>query len=320
LHWAGFLVLGLAVLLAGAYLALRRPDIPFKTLEAKYANSASRYLDLPSGVHMHYRDQGNAKGPVLVLVHGFSASLHTWEPWVGLLGGQYRIITLDLPGHGLTRAPADYQPSIDAYADLVAQATARLNAPRFVLAGNSMGGGVAWNLATRYPERLNGLVLVDSAGWPHEGANARTPLAFKLLRFPIARALGQQLDTSPIVAAGLKDAFHNKALVDQAMIDRYVELGRGEGHRALIMRLQTGRKPMTVDQAKALLGTIKIPTLVMHGQDDALIPVADGKALAGTIPGASLILYPDTGHIPMEEKAAQSAADLDAWLKSRGLG
>jgi alpha-beta hydrolase superfamily lysophospholipase len=143
LHWAGFLVLGLAVLLAGAYLALRRPDIPFKTLEAKYANSASRYLDLPSGVHMHYRDQGNAKGPVLVLVHGFSASLHTWEPWVGLLGGQYRIITLDLPGHGLTRAPADYQPSIDAYADLVAQATARLNAPRFVLAGNSMGCGLA---------------------------------------------------------------------------------------------------------------------------------------------------------------------------------
>jgi pimeloyl-ACP methyl ester carboxylesterase len=320
LKWVGFVCLGLAVLLAGAYLALRRPDIPFKTLEAKYANSASRYLDLPSGAHVHYRDQGNPTGPVLVLVHGFSASLHTWEPWVGLLGNQYRIISLDLPGHGLTRAPAGYKPSIEAYADLVAQTTARLNAPRFVLAGNSMGGGVAWNLATRYPERLNGLVLVDSAGWPHEGTNARTPLAFKLLRFPIARALGQQLDTSSIVAAGLKDAFHNKALVDQAMIDRYVELGRGEGHRALIMSLQTGRKPMTVDQAKALLATIKVPTLVMHGEDDALIPVADGKALAGAIPGASLILYPATGHIPMEEKAEQSASDLKAWLKLKGLG
>lgn len=320
LNWVGYVFLGLAVLLAGAYLALRRPDIPFTTLEAKYANSASHYLDLPSGAHVHYRDQGNPKGPVLVLVHGFSASLHTWEPWVGLLGGQYRIISLDLPGHGLTRAPANYKPSIDAYADLVAQTTARLDAPRFVLAGNSMGGGVAWNLATRYPERLNGLVLVDSAGWPHEGANARTPLAFKLLRFPIARALGQQLDTSSIVAAGLKDAFHNKALVDQAMIDRYVELGRGEGHRALIMNLQTGRKPMTVDQAKALLATIKVPTLVMHGEDDALIPVADGKALAGAIPGASLILYPATGHIPMEEKADQSAAELKAWLKLKGLG
>jgi hypothetical protein len=116
LKWVGFVCLGLAVLLAGAYLALRRPDIPFKTLEAKYANSASRYLDLPSGAHVHYRDQGNPTGPVLVLVHGFSASLHTWEPWVGLLGNQYRIISLDLPGHGLTRAPADYKPSIEAYA------------------------------------------------------------------------------------------------------------------------------------------------------------------------------------------------------------
>jgi pimeloyl-ACP methyl ester carboxylesterase len=320
LKWTAWLVLGLAVILAGTYLALRRPDIPFSTLEAKYANGASRYLDLPGELHVHYRDQGNPKGPVLVLVHGFSASLHTWEPWVGLLGDQYRIITLDLPGHGLTRAPTSYKPSIDAYADLVAQATAKLNAPKFVLAGNSMGGGVAWNLATRYPDRLVGLVLVDSAGWPHEGENARSPLVFKLLRYPLARALGQQLDTSSLVAAGLKDAFHNKALVDQAMIDRYVELGRGEGHRALIMALQTGRKSMTQAEAKAALGAIKTPTLVMHGEDDALIPVADGKALAAAIPGASLILYPDTGHIPMEEKAAQSAADLKAWLKAKGLG
>jgi pimeloyl-ACP methyl ester carboxylesterase len=86
------------------------------------------------------------------------------------------------------------------------------------------------------------------------------------------------------------------------------------------MNLQTGRKPMTVDQAKALLATIKVPTLVMHGEDDALIPVADGKALAGAIPGANLILYPATGHIPMEEKADQSALDLKAWLKLKGLG
>jgi len=77
---------------------------------------------------------------------------------------------------------------------------------------------------------------------------------------------------------------------------------------------------MTQAEAKAALGAIKTPTLVMHGEDDALIPVADGKALAAAIPGASLILYPDTGHIPMEEKAAQSAADLKAWLKAKGLG
>ena len=103
----------LLVLLAGAWVLLQRPAIPFATLEARYANPASRYMDLPGGLHVHYRDQGNPKGPPIVMVHGFSASLHTWEPWVARLGKDYRIVTLDLPAHGLTRAPATYVTSMD---------------------------------------------------------------------------------------------------------------------------------------------------------------------------------------------------------------
>ena len=316
----GGLVLGLLVLIVGTYLALRRPDIAFETLEAQYANSASRYLDLPDGVRVHYRDQGNPKGPVLVLVHGFSASLHTWEPWVQRLGDQYRIITLDLPGHGLTRAPATYVSSTEKQVDVVAQTTDRLGLQGFVLGGNSMGGGVAWTFATLYPERLKGLALVNSVGLPRAQTNAKSPLAFKLLRYPLARALGQQLDTSALVATGLKGAFYNKALVDQAMIDRYVALGRAEGHRAIILNQQMGRKMRTEGEVRALLGAFKMPVLVMHGQEDEIIPVAQGQALAAAIPGSTLILYPKVGHIPMEEVADKSATDLDEWLKEKGIG
>jgi pimeloyl-ACP methyl ester carboxylesterase len=256
----------------------------------------------------------------LVLVHGFSASLHTWEPWVQRLGGQYRIITLDLPGHGLTRAPATYVSSTQKQVDVVAQTTERLGVKTFVLGGNSMGGGVAWTFATLHPERLKGLVLVDSVGLPRAQTNAKSPLAFKLLRYPLARALGQQLDTSALVATGLKGAFYHKEMVDQAMIDRYVALGRAEGHRAIILNQQMGRKMRTEGEVRALLGAFKMPVLVMHGQEDAIIPVAQGQALAAAIPGSTLILYPKTGHIPMEEVADKSAADLDQWLKEKGIG
>ena len=319
LKWSGYLVLGVLVLLVGAYLALRRPDIGFDSLEAKYANNASRYLDLPSGLHVHYRDQGNPRGPVLVLVHGFSASLHTWEPWIQQLGGHYRIITLDLPGHGLTRAPKDYKASTAAFVDVVADTTADLGVTSFVLAGNSMGGGVAWSFALRHPDRLKGLVLVDSAGWPHEQAGAKSPLVFKLLRYPVARAIMRDIDTSSLIASGLKSAFVDQSLVTDPMVQRYVDLGRAAGHRDILLALQTSRVPMSPAQTTALLNTIKVPTLVMHGDQDALIPVEDGRALAAAIPGAKLIIYPGVGHVPMEQIANKSADDLTAWLESRGL-
>ena len=104
-----WLLAALVVLLVIGWFALQRPDTPYATLEATYANAESQFMDLPGGVRVHYRDEGNAAGPTLVLVHGFSASLHTWEPWVARLGGDYRIISLDLPGHGLTRAPQGYK-------------------------------------------------------------------------------------------------------------------------------------------------------------------------------------------------------------------
>jgi pimeloyl-ACP methyl ester carboxylesterase len=183
-----------------------------------------------------------------------------------------------------------------------------------------MGGGVAWTFASLHPDRLKGLVLVDSVGLPRAQTNAKSPLAFKLLRYPLARALGQQLDTSALVATGLKGAFYHKEMVDQAMIDRYVALGRAEGHRAIILNQQMGRKMRTEGEVRALLGAFKMPVLVMHGQEDEIIPVAQGQALAAAIPGSTLILYPKTGHIPMEEEAGKSAADLDQWLKDKGIG
>jgi pimeloyl-ACP methyl ester carboxylesterase len=308
------IVLGIAaivlIVLVSGYIALQRPDIPYATLEAKYGNANSKYLDLPGGVRVHYRDQGNPAGPPLVMVHGFSASLHAWEPWVAILGRDYRIVTLDLPGHGLTRAPAGYQPSIDRYADLVDDLAQRLKLGRYVVIGNSMGGAVAWDLALRRPSHLRGLVLVDAAGLRLKGQRDDSPLIFRLLRNPVGRALLRNTDNRMMAENALRAAYVDPTLVTPALVDRYVELSRAPGHRDILLSTQGGEKGATA----ATLAQIRVPTLVMHGEKDALIPVASGRAMAAAIPGARLITYPGIGHVPMEQIPDRSAADLRAFL------
>lgn len=316
----GKILLGLValilVLAIVGWLAMRRGEIPWATLEAKYANAESQWVDLPGGIRAHYRDQGNPDGPVLVLVHGFAASLHTWEPWVQRLGKDYRIVTLDLPGFGLTRAPDGYQLTPTAFDDTVEGVASHLKLGRFTLAGNSMGGGVAWQYALKHPDRLEGLVLVDAAGFP-EPSQEGSPIAFKILRNPVGRFLLKDLDTSGVTAQGLRSAFEpNPELATEAMVARYVELARAPGHKDIILGMMSdpaGRR--LADPAQ--LATIKAPTLILHGDTDKLISAEAGRKFAAAIPGSQLIIYKNVGHVPMEHIPDQSAADLDAWHKAK---
>jgi pimeloyl-ACP methyl ester carboxylesterase len=313
------IALGLAFAVIGVIfsgsLMLVRLDIPFAVLDAKYANAKSSFMDLPGGLRIHYRDQGAREGQSIVMVHGFSASLHAWEPWVKRLGDHYRIVTLDLPGHGLTRAPSTYVISLDRYADLIDTVAQRLRLGPYVVVGNSMGGGAAWSLALRHPDHLRGLVLVDSVGWPLPERNAKTPLIFRLLANPLGRLLMRNLDTRQFAENGLRSAYGDPSLVTPALVDRYVDLSRAPGHRAILLNPQDrGGPPVTADTFKA----IHTPTLVMHGEADTVIPVVAGKGLASAIPGARLILYPGVGHVPMEQIPDRSAADLRAFMEALG--
>lgn len=303
----------IATLAAVALGACTAPDIPYQTLEARYASAASQYMDLPGGLRVHYRDEGPRDARTLVLIHGFSASLHAWEPWVQRLSGDYRIVTLDLPGHGLTRAPDGYAPSTTASVAVVDQVTRRLGVERFVLAGNSMGGGVAWNYALAHPDRLDGLVLVAAAGWPDaERDRSDAPIVFRLLANPLGRWCLRNADPRTFAERGLKQAYLDESLVTDQVVDRYVELARAPGHRAILTGGRDGPRPaVTPDTFKA----IRTPTLVMTGEQDALIPADHSRRFAEAIPGAKLVIYPDGGHVPMEQLPDRSAADLRAFLE-----
>ncbi|KAF0182881.1 MAG: alpha/beta hydrolase [Hyphomonadaceae bacterium] len=309
------LLLTLLVVVGGGYLALRRGDIPYATLDKTYASPASKFIDMGGGVEAHWRDEGNPNGRPLLLVHGFSASLHTWEKWVPLLGGEYRLISVDLPGHGLTRTPEGYQPTIEGYADFVDAFMDKIALPKATVIGSSMGGHAAWELALRHPARVEGLVLIGAAGWPRSGDDSANKEAaiFKLLRNPVLGPVMRDLDNSAMVRKGIESAFVNKSLVDEAMLARYVDLARAPNHRATLVAITLGFRERDL-ATKEKLAVIAVPTLVLHGKQDNLVPV-EGAALFGeAIKGSNVIIYDQIGHVPQEEVPARSADDLRAFL------
>lgn len=305
------------VVLAGlvGWLLLRGPDIPYEKLEAKYATKASHYADLPGGVRLHYKDEGKADGPLLLLVHGFGDSHFSWEGWVARLGDRYRIITVDLPGHGLTRAPDGYVASADGFADLIDALAAKENLPKFAIAGNSMGGGVAWQVAVRHPERVDALILADAAGWPATTLK-KPPLAFKLLQYSWGRAFLRSIDNTPLIRSGLRGEVGNPAVITDPFIARWAELQRAPGHRAILMSIQPGKHSQAT---KEVLATIKAPTLVLWGEIDPLIEVAGAHKFAEAIPGAKLIVYPKVGHLPQVEIPQRTADDVATFLEAAGV-
>lgn len=310
------MTLALAALTLSACVAA---DIPYEELEARYGSATSRYMEMPDGVRVHYRDEGNPDAEItLVMVHGFAASLHAWEPWVSRLENDYRLVSLDLPGHGLTRAPAGYQASPEGQLAVVDAVAGKLGLDPFVLAGNSMGGGVAWRYGLAHPEKVRGLVLVNAAGWPEtaepaDGADSR-PLVFKLLENPVGRSLLRNLDPRPLAGRGLRQAYGDDSLVTPELIDRYVALARAPGHRAILTdpRRRGGATPVTPETFQA----IKVPTLVMVGALDQVIPAERGAGFALGIPGAQLITYADGGHVPMEQLPDCTVQDLRVFLET----
>ena len=302
-----------SVILVGACLALLQFDIPAEEVDALYTNEESEFMVLGNGARVHYRDEGNPDGPPLVLIHGSNASLHTWELWAADLGDQFRVVSMDLQGHGLTgRVPGD-DYSIDAMVSLVDEVVTRLGIDRFSLAGSSMGGTTAWTYAVQQPDRLNALILVGSSGYPDDDDDeeGEGPIVFRILSSPVGRALVRNMSPRMLAEEGLKTSFVDDSLVDEAMVDRYTTLAVREGSRdATSIRFSTPRSYDLVPR----ISEITAPTLILQGEGDWLISVPHAEKCHADIDGSKLIVYEDVGHIPMEENPEQSAADVRAFL------
>jgi pimeloyl-ACP methyl ester carboxylesterase len=305
------LILAISILVvAAACYFLVTPDIPRGSLVAKYGQPPSQFLTLADGARIHFRDRGPRGAPVLVLIHGSNASLFTWEDWAARLSDAFRVVSLDLPGHGLTGAVPSGDYSDEALTSEVARFADKLNLSRFAIGGNSMGGGVAARFAEEYPQRVTQLILVDAVGMPvRQGEHI--PLAFRLARIPVLDLILLYVTPRVLVVEGLNDAIVRKSVIDDRMIDLYWDFARMQGTRdATLRRFQAAEDDFVARNA----GRITVPTLVLWGEEDRLVPPEAGRLYARAIRGAKLIVYPETGHLPQEEIPDKSASDVRNFL------
>ncbi len=305
----------LALIAIGVFVLLLigvQRDLDPADLQAKYANSASQFIDVGGGLLVHARDEGKGDGPILVLLHGSNASLQTWEPWVKQLETKYRVISLDQIGHGLTGPNPSDDYSTAAFVDTLDRALAKIGVEHFALAGNSMGGAVAWNYALVHPEKVNALILVDSGGAP-EVKTKSLPIGFRIAMMPGVNRIAEVITPRFLVNRSLQQSLSNQSVINDRMIDRYWELLLYPGNRrATVLRFTAKRTPTD----PAALGKLAMPVLILWGEEDKLIPVASAHWFAKAMPKAKLIIYPGIGHAPMEEAADQSAGDVDAFLSA----
>ncbi len=311
-----FLLALVVILLLGSSFLISS-DLLRSDLVEKYRSADSFFYRLPSGAMAHIRDEGNRNGPPVFLIHGSNASLHTWEPWVQELGDSYRLISFDLPGHGLTGVTPDDDYSVDAMVRFTKEIADLFGLDKVTLAGNSMGGAVALKFALDYPQHTQALVLVSSGGMARD-ETADDVGGFSLARNETTRGLMRYVTPRFLIAQTLRGVVADPDnFVTDEMVTRYWELLRMTGSRDAAIKRFTGyatRSPL-----EPLLPAIRTPALILWGTQDRLIPVAQGIRMAQTLRGSNIKAYSHAGHLAHEEIPEETAADTRAFLENLSL-
>lgn len=305
---AGVLLALVAV--TGVGLALNwAPDRPVDTLTARWAPPPSQFVPL-QGMQVHLRDEGPRTDPQpIVLLHGTSASLHTWDGWAAALKGQRRVIRMDLPGFGLTGPMPDGDYRLTRYVSFVIALLDQLGVQQAVLAGNSFGGNLAWKIAVDHPQRVSKLVLVDAAGYPFDPASM--PIGFKIAQIPALRPMMEHTLPRSMIESSVRNVYGDPSKVTPELVDRYQELTLRSGNRsALVERFRQSPS----GEFTAQIPQVRQPTLILWGGQDRLIPPDNALRFQRDIAGSRLVMFDALGHVPHEEDPEQTVAAVQAFL------
>lgn len=292
-------VIGILVVIpAIALIVLYQPDIPVETLKAKYATPASKFMEI-KGMQVHYRDEGPANDSVpLVLLHGTGASLLTWDACTAEWAKERRVIRMDMPGFGLTGPAPDNDYSIAAYVAFVKLVLQKLNVQQCHMAGNSLGGLIAYSFAAANAGLVQKLVLIDAAGYPI--INGKGNLAFNLGRTPVVKHVLKMVTPLAVVRKSIEDVYGNKALVTDALVEQYRDMACRTGNRnALVIRLNNPQEGDT-----SLIKSLSMPAMIIWGDKDFLIPLDNAWKFQRDLPNDTLVVLKGIGHVPMEESPA----------------
>jgi pimeloyl-ACP methyl ester carboxylesterase len=305
---AGFGVV--LVLLAGGFVFFSgAPDLPVADLQARWAPPPSVFVPV-MGMNVHLRDEGPRGDAVpIVLLHGTSSSLHTWDGWARALKDQRRVIRFDMPGFGLTGPSADNVYTIERYTRFVAALLDHLGVQRCVLAGNSFGGYVAWATSLATPGLVEKLILVDASGYRLRAA--AMPIGFRIAMTPVLNRLAANTLPRFLIASSLKNVYGDPAKVTEDLIDRYIAITVREGNRhALVERFQQAPP----GEMASRIPEVTVPTLILWGGRDRLILPAMAERFHRDIAGSQLKIFDDLGHVPQEEAPTRTVAAAKQFL------
>lgn len=303
-------IAGLLLLVVGGFVAATwEPDRSVAALSSRWAPPPSTFVPV-AGLSVHLRDEGPRDDATpVVLLHGTSASLHTWDGWTAALVKERRVVRFDLPGFGLTGPAADGDYTIAAYVRFVVAMLDALGVRRCVLAGNSLGGQIAWSTAVAHPDRVAALIIVDAAGYPLESQSV--PIGFRLAKVPVVNRLLLKTLPRSIVESSIRNVYGDPSKVTPALVDRYFELTLREGNRAsLPERFRQAGHGDHADDIK----TVTAPTLILWGGKDRLIPPSHADAFHRDIAGSELVRFDALGHVPHEEDPAATVAAVRDFL------
>ena len=286
-------------------------DIPLNELKIKYANSNSSFIAV-NGMDVHFRDEGLQTDTIpIVLIHGTGASLHTFNAWSDRLKKLHRVIRMDLPAYGLTGPFPDGNYTMAHYTAFLKDFLTALNIKKCVLAGNSLGGAIAWNFTLEQPSMVTKLILIDASGYPI--ASKSVPIAFSLAKIPVINKLLSFITPRFLVRASVENVYFDSSKVTDLVVERYFNLTLRAGNRkAFVDRLKTPKDTSTYNNIKY----IQQPTLILWGSQDLLIPVENAYKFQEDLPNNTLVILENTGHTPMEESPLESLAPVLNFLKT----
>ncbi|MBF0450159.1 MAG: alpha/beta hydrolase [Candidatus Magnetomorum sp.] len=273
----------------------------------KYTYPESQFIKI-NNTSVHYCDQG--EGPVLLLLHGMLASLHTWNEWVKLLQPHFRIIRLDLPGFGLTNQLPELF-NRDMFVNFLNQFVEALDLKEFVIAGNSIGAYIAWNYALDYPKNVKKLILIDAVGYPQS-----LPWVVNFVNAPVLRNIASIMTPRIFIDQNVRTIYGDKNKVTEELIDLYYDMVMNSANRGAFVNLfRLLKTECSSENLSRGITEIKTPTLLMWGNDDPWVPVTVVKDWERDLHSSKTIIYNGVGHVPMEEIPEQTANDAYKFLK-----
>ncbi len=300
----------LLILLVGPFLIPVSPA-PGTVPPQQLADPDSHFVEI-NGLNVHYKMIGQGQ-PVFILLHGFGASLFSWHAVMEPLSHYGTVIAYDRPAFGLTERPLKwsgqnpYGP--EANMALLLGLMDHFGVQKAILVGNSAGGTLSMQFALQYPRRVQALILVDPAVYENGG-----PAWVRLLgRTPEMQHLGP-LFVRSIQKSGLdlvRTAWHDPSRITQVTWDGYTRPLKAENWDQALWDFTMASHDTGLLQH---LQDFKLPILVITGEDDRIVPTANSVKLAGELPGASLAIIPEAGHVPQEEQPTAFMQAVKAFL------